>query len=179
MSPKGKLWDRYHGRKRFLKKLSSNQVKFAKFEETNVESEINEDVKELCLELKYIRDPLQIQEKWVKTREYRMQQIQSLTLDNIFKNWPLYACQINSLKLVSLIDLNFANCCKVFFNYFRIDYVLISHLFFVLRRLMWILNIYFDQRNYNLISGKFFQILCKTHPMIASKKTVAENCCQL
>lgn len=102
--PKGKLWDRYQGRKKYMKKLSFKKRKLENQldVENNGEIEKCEKSELIRTELKYVRDFEQILHKWKETVSYRINQISPMGICESLNFWPLYKSPQNSIILVSL-----------------------------------------------------------------------------
>lgn len=102
--PKGKLWDRYQSRKKYMKKLSLTKRSLESRDDDEQSKEKKDKIEKnesIRTELKYVRDMENILTKWRETVSYRTNQIRSITLSEAIKNWPLYESKQNTTTLVS------------------------------------------------------------------------------
>lgn len=103
MPPKGKLYDRYRGQRRSLKKLYNSPTTSKKAKVVEVEDHSNEDriveplnsneMQKICDELKQNRDWDTVIKQWKQTMSMRRDMI-SQSNDNdiqtVLQEWPLY-----------------------------------------------------------------------------------------
>lgn len=103
--PKGKIWDRYQSRKKYMKKLSLTKRSLeSRYDADELSKEKKDKIEKnesIRTELKYVRDMENFLAKWRETVAYRTNQIRSITLSESIKSWPLYESKQNSATLVS------------------------------------------------------------------------------
>ncbi|XP_036317652.1 uncharacterized protein LOC118732628 [Rhagoletis pomonella] len=111
LAPKGKLWDRYQGRKRYVAKLNQNSKRL-KLHNRNPDHTSNmmtttgnEEYDQICADLKHIRDWDTVLTKWKQTISYRKNRLFNLdlTLHQILDEWPLYKYS----KAPELVDIDY------------------------------------------------------------------------
>lgn len=94
LPPKGKLWDRYQGRKRSMSKIAQNPKKPKMDSESENMSPVvdQEALEEVRASLKHIRNWQEVSQKWTQTISYRKRQLQNsdMSLQKILEDWPLF-----------------------------------------------------------------------------------------
>lgn len=93
LPPKGKIWDRYQGRKRYMRKVMNISFKGKTKNDTTIDG-LDEtldktnwsEMEALCAQMKTITNEKELLAKWMESFTYRRYQLQS----EFFSNWKLY-----------------------------------------------------------------------------------------